>query len=410
MISLWRQYWADTENARRQAEYDKAALAWQQDLEQIHRCHRLSITAGPAINTSGITLHHGENLWWTTTSATLVEIPGRVELPAPDHSCYSPNDAGDPAMPRGTLRDNGFAAITNQRVLFFGALGRHDWSFSHLTGVAHGTKETLMREENRRALCGLGVAPAHTAAFRFHLALALAEHRDDREGFTDYLARLLDRQQVHGPRRPGPAGPAQAPHPLRWALGRGRRLYFGRPGASAARQVVPALATATLLACGLGLAAVPNLDRQAGGATAPQQSAPRQGHPGDATPTPFGTPVGMPVGPLGPDSPQKQVPPEKGSAAIEPPTPKPEPPPSSAPPMANLCGAPPNPWNFHFCAGGSLIADPPAAFCSYFPCTDNFWRDANGFVVECQDGLFSQTGGRPGACPHHGGVRRRLGG
>lgn len=407
MISNWRQLWADRENARRQAEYDQATLTWRDDLEQIRRYHRLSITAGPAINTSGIRLHHGENLWWTTADASLVEMLRTVELVTPDHRAYSPMSVDESLIPQGTLRDNGFAAITNHRVLFFGALGHREWRFSQLTGVANGTREIVMRVENQRTLCGLGVAPALAAGFRFHLALALAEHGDDREGFTDHLARLLDRQQFHGPNASGPVGPADAPHPLRWALYLSRRLYFGRPGASAARQMVPALATAVLLACGLGLAAAGGGNGNGWQAQTPYRS--------EAPPsaTPFGTPVGMPVGPVGSDSPQKDTPPPNQAPPNQAPqqeAPQKEPSqkePSSAPPV-NLCGAAANPWNFHFCDSGSLIADPPAAFCSYFPCADNFWRSTNGFVVECQDGRFSQTGGRPGACAQHGGVKRTL--
>lgn len=36
------------------------------------------------------------------------------------------------------------------------------------------------------------------------------------------------------------------------------------------------------------------------------------------------------------------------------------------------------------------------------PTTEDFWS-GNGYVVECQDGTLSDSGGIQGACSHHGG-------
>lgn len=73
----------------------------------------------------------------------------------------------------------------------------------------------------------------------------------------------------------------------------------------------------------------------------------------------------------------------------------------------NLCGAPQNPWGYNFCGGG-LIYSPDPSFCNYFACIPSFWQSTNGYVDQCNDGMFSHSGGRSGACSYHGGERRPL--
>jgi hypothetical protein len=95
------------------------------------------------------------------------------------------------------------------------------------------------------------------------------------------------------------------------------------------------------------------------------------------------------------------------------PTPKPATPapvvatPAPAPPVANTCGAPSNPWGYNFC-GGNFISSPPSNFCSYFNCIASFWKSTNGYVEQCADGTFSHSGGRQGSCSSHGGNRQPL--
>jgi hypothetical protein len=83
------------------------------------------------------------------------------------------------------------------------------------------------------------------------------------------------------------------------------------------------------------------------------------------------------------------------------PTPKPTPKPK---PACNAVNG--NPWcyNFH---PGNLIYSPPGSFCSYFACIGNFWN-GRGYVVECNDGDYSKSGGIRGACSYHHGVWRPL--
>ncbi|HEU0072575.1 MAG TPA: hypothetical protein VFS30_01050 [Dehalococcoidia bacterium] len=50
--------------------------------------------------------------------------------------------------------------------------------------------------------------------------------------------------------------------------------------------------------------------------------------------------------------------------------------------------------------GGASI---PGDFCSTHECIDNF-ENGKGYIVQCNDGKWSQSGGRQGACSQHGGV------
>jgi hypothetical protein len=85
------------------------------------------------------------------------------------------------------------------------------------------------------------------------------------------------------------------------------------------------------------------------------------------------------------------------------PTPKPVSRPKSTPkPVAATCGAPANPWGYNFCSRGSLIYTPAAGVCGYFNCIDNF-GNGSGYMVECNDGMYSMSGGRRGACSYHSG-------
>lgn len=88
---------------------------------------------------------------------------------------------------------------------------------------------------------------------------------------------------------------------------------------------------------------------------------------------------------------------------------QPLPPVAPSPPTAPVgtCGAPTNPWGYTFC-GGSVIASPPANFCSVFACIPSFWNQVNGYVMQCRDGLFSHSGGVRGSCSSHGGNNRAL--
>jgi hypothetical protein len=95
-------------------------------------------------------------------------------------------------------------------------------------------------------------------------------------------------------------------------------------------------------------------------------------------------------------------------APTEPPTAAPTARPTAVPTKApDTCGAPSNPFGYNFC-GGSLIDSPPSSFCDYFNCIPSFWESTKGYVDQCNDGTYSHSGGRSGACSDHGGERRPL--
>jgi hypothetical protein len=75
------------------------------------------------------------------------------------------------------------------------------------------------------------------------------------------------------------------------------------------------------------------------------------------------------------------------------------------PPSASTCGAPANPYGYNFCGVGMYVYGPATGTCQYFNCIDNF-PDGHGYMVECNDGTFSMSGGIDGACSDHNGVER----
>jgi hypothetical protein len=90
--------------------------------------------------------------------------------------------------------------------------------------------------------------------------------------------------------------------------------------------------------------------------------------------------------------------------AAAPPAPSTQPPTTPAP-QAPTCGAPQNPFGYNFCGDGGYVNDPDSDVCSYFDCIENFWH-GRGYMVECNDGMYSMSGGIRGACSDHGGEDR----
>lgn len=80
----------------------------------------------------------------------------------------------------------------------------------------------------------------------------------------------------------------------------------------------------------------------------------------------------------------------------------PQPPQTPTPCPAVNC----NPWGYNFIPG-NFIYSPPSAFCTYFSCVNTFLH-GHGYVVECQDGEYSKSGGFQSVCANHGGVMRPL--
>src|SRR6266487_2031843 len=85
--------------------------------------------------------------------------------------------------------------------------------------------------------------------------------------------------------------------------------------------------------------------------------------------------------------------------------PAPTPTPAPQPTQAQTTGVNGNPWGYNFQVG-NLIYNPPSNFCAYFNCIKSFWESTNGYVDECNDGMYSHSGGVSGACSRHGGEMR----
>src|SRR5581483_9702982 len=82
--------------------------------------------------------------------------------------------------------------------------------------------------------------------------------------------------------------------------------------------------------------------------------------------------------------------------------------PTSRPPSKKLCGAPRNPFGYNFCGSqpghDAALYSPDRRICRYFACAPGFFHQ-HGYVVECADGWFTQTGGTSRECKGHGGVQ-----
>jgi len=127
-----------------------------------------------------------------------------------------------------------------------------------------------------------------------------------------------------------------------------------------------------------------------------------------STPTPTATPatISKVIPTVAPTVKPTPIPTQK-------PTPKPQPtqPPLHPTPTKPACQAVNNnPWCYNF-SPGKLIYIPPNGFCGYFNCIPTFYAaddPGDGYIVQCNDGTYSQSGGESGACSHHGGVSRPL--
>ncbi|WP_211244014.1 hypothetical protein [Actinospica robiniae] len=73
----------------------------------------------------------------------------------------------------------------------------------------------------------------------------------------------------------------------------------------------------------------------------------------------------------------------------------------------STCGAPKNPYGYSFCGTGGHLTSPASDVCSYFQCIASFWN-GKGYMVECNDGDFSMSGGIRGACSDHQGVEQAV--
>ena len=121
------------------------------------------------------------------------------------------------------------------------------------------------------------------------------------------------------------------------------------------------------------------------------------------TPKPKPTATPTPVPPTPTAVPQPTQPP---AAAPTTAPARPVPPIATAPPAPTGIGG--NPYGYDLNpAGGNVIYGPPADLCSYINCIASF-DNGTGYVVECMDGMYSQSGGHTGSCSRHGGDKQPL--
>jgi hypothetical protein len=402
--SGWRQRWAAQETARRLTQYHESLRRWEAVQAQLrwHRELAESAASRPTTTRPELKLRKGEEVFWESGGVVMVEVADTLSLFSPVHTVFSPTLAsgGYVHLPRtqGSERDSGHVVVTNQRVFFDGVRGNREWLFAQLTGVAHGlaTPMTFMRVSNRQRLSGLVLDGTAALAFQFFLSLGIAVHRNDRAGFVAHLSQLESHHAGQRPSLPVAVAPEEAPSRGLSGLRLGRTILFGRPGAPALRKVAPSFLLALVVVCAWAAFAAP-----------PSAKRPTSSSAAAVTQTTL-TPATV-VMPSPTSSPSVVVIPSPSTAAAATTAAAPPPPPPPpAPPANSLCGAPPNPWNFTFCAGGSTISSPPTDFCSYFNCIDSFWKNTNGYVMECKDHMFSHSGGVQGSCSYHGGNNRSL--
>ena len=187
-------------------------------------------------------------------------------------------------------------------------------------------------------------------------------------------------------------------------------MWRDRTWSTGLRWTVTALAGIVLLIAAFSSPPKPTASNQttASDRTATQAPSPS---PSAATPTPSPEATAPPVAKTA-APPTHTAPKPVAVAKATPPAaaaPAPVAPPAkvAAAPPANLCGAPSNPFGLNYCGTGKLVYSPPSDTCSYFNCINNF-ANGVGYMEECVDSTVSMSGGRRGACSHHGGELRSV--
>ena len=433
--SGWQTGWARRETARRKRAHDAATSVWARTDAELRGMVAAARAARPvsAEQVPWLILRRGESVLWHSPGVRLVTRHDHQEWPAlrpPGFADFTLSQLTgalvDHTPSQFPVLDSGPLAITSMRVAFGGARPR-DWVHVRVQGVAHDPRRTLTWLEGASGsdLTGLVLDPYAVAGFRFALTLALADAGGRRQSFAEHLERLLAAHQRTRPGPPPAADPEEAPTPAQVLLGGMRKLCLGPAGASVARRTVQCatVVAATLMLATMALAdprPVANLSAAESArerAVAPPGSTP----PGvvDAPPAASTAPVARPeetvrpeptsvpttVAPAHPPAPARS-----GGARVSEPSRQPAGP---VPGQEGLmtagvgtrCGAPVNPYGYHYCASGQPVGDPAPGVCGYFRCGSHFWSDT-GFLVQCRDGSVSMTGGRADACALHRGVLR----
>jgi hypothetical protein len=395
--SKWRIRWAEHQNARRGQDYVAAIDAWRRQDADL-RAMRHAAASFTGVRDSGslsVPLRRDERIYLTLAGVQAVEAPHAAGLPAVT-TTIPPVTATAGPVPAGIrVRDNGQVLVTSRRLVFLGPRNNREWSYDRLTGLIHDPTApmTLMRVSNRKAVSGVLIDPPAAASFRFNLQLAIADAAGDRAGLVAYLDHLIGDHDHVRPAPPTAAEPAQAPIRAAWSP---LRIV----GAGAAVFVLLMCVIAVLLP-DPAVTPVPPSDIAAGTTTTTPAGPELVTQPTPKPPSPSSTTSTATASAEAPTAAAPKPTTVRPRAKLKPtskPAPKPKP--------VNLCGAPKNPLGYNFC-GGSQIRTPDFDACTYFDCIDAFW-DGKGYMIQCDDGMVSMSGGRQGSCSHHGGNRRTV--
>ena len=71
--------WAERENARLAAEYQKALAVWKQNEQLIEWYNEQVRSAQPLGRTDGLKLRRNEQVFWTAADVSMIEVPGHHE-------------------------------------------------------------------------------------------------------------------------------------------------------------------------------------------------------------------------------------------------------------------------------------------------------------------------------------------
>ena len=221
-------------------------------------------------------------------------------------------------------------------------------------------------------------------------------------------ASLVQQQFPSSLSQPGQFQPPLPPHPQPSMSARGTKRGPWQWYKTRTRRMQVSLGCATLLVVLLFLSIA--VAAVASGNTATPQATSTPAQQAAVTGT---TPTSLPT-PTQPAPTPTPIPPTPTPHPAIAPAPTHAPQPTSAPPkptsVPSCQAVNGNPWCYNF-APGNLIYYPPSGFCSYFACIPSFYGSddpGDGYVVECNDGSYSQSGGERGACSYHGGVQRPL--
>jgi hypothetical protein len=396
----WRQRWADRQNEKRGQAFDASLAAWQNDDHEARRMLAAAQTfhgLDPRQVAPYLDLHRGETAFWLLPAVALVQTAAQLALPPPSYANFLPYPSPPGQPSRGNIIDTGVAVVTNKRIVLVGA-HRREWLYSKLVGLADlpDNRTTLMRVSNRVKVSGLTMEPAAARSFRFNVALGLADFAKDRPGFVAHLEQQIGGHQARRPQPPSPATPEQAPLAAR----------FG-PGAIAGVAVTAVLVLCVLIGLVGSLAPQAETDttdhdeHDRTATTIATQPPPSVAPPTTTLAAPTSGPTATPTLPTRTVSPATRPPTRAVRPSPRPTTARPK------PSTVSLCGAPSNPYGYNYCGRGPHIYNPKPDICSYFDCILAFW-DGVGYMIECDDGMVSMSGGRQGSCSHHGGNNRTV--